>query len=144
MLALLFGGCGLVPAAPVLVYEGPALPLSEVAVLGEASSTATLNAINGKLAASYLKNRRAKGYHVKPGVYVLKLASQIRVGFTVVTTELRWEETEVALDVKPGHTYMPRAARSATGEVRIWMEDMGTDFDQECLGVLAAGTFSRC
>jgi hypothetical protein len=145
-LALLFGGCGLMPAAPVLVYDGPALPLSEVAVLGEASSTATLNAINGKLAASYLKDRRAKGYHVKPGVYVLKLASQIRVGFGSApqTTELRWEETEIALDVKPGHTYMPRAVRSATGEVRIWMEDMGTGFDQECLGVLSAGSFSRC
>ena len=60
------------------------------------------------------------------------------------TTFSRLYMSTVALDVKPGHTYMPRAARSATGEVRIWMEDMGTDFDQECLGVLAAGTFSRC
>jgi hypothetical protein len=144
---VLLGGCGLLPAKPVLVYDGPARPLDQVAVFGEASSTATLNAINGKPQVSFLKeNRRAKGYHVLPGVYVLKLASQIRAFPAVagVGPHYQWEEAEVTLEAKAGHTYMPRAVRMPTGQVRIWMEDMGTNFDQECLGVLGAGTFSRC
>lgn len=147
VLFVLLGGCGALPAKPVLVYDGPARPLEQVAVLGDASSTATLNMINGKPQVSYMKeNRRAKGYHVLPGVYVLKVASQIRVQSTVAPLgkEFRWEEAEVTLEAKAGHTYMPRAVRTPTGEVRIWMEDMGTNFDQECLGVFLAGTFSRC
>ena len=144
-LVLFLAGCGLLPAVPVLVYDGPARPLDQVAVLGEASSTATLNAINGKPQVSYLKeNRHAKGYHVLPGVYVLKLASQVRPSTSPGRTEFRWEETELSLEAKAGHTYMPRAVRMPTGEVRIWMEDMGTNFDQDCLGVLLAGTFSKC
>jgi hypothetical protein len=79
-----------------------------------------------------------------PGVYVLKVASQIRPSTSAGRTEFRWEETELTLEAKAGHTYMPRAVRMPTGEVRIWMEDMGTNFDQDCLGVLLAGTFSKC
>ena len=134
-LVLLLAGCGLLPGVPVLVYDGPARPLNEVAVLGEKSASATLNAINGRPQVSYLKeNRDPKGYHVLPGVYVLKVASQIRASRFLNQVTWAWEEAEIRLDAKAGHTYLPRAARMPHGEMRSWMHDMGTNFDQECLG----------
>lgn len=48
---------------------------------------------------------------------------------------------DIEIDTQPRHTYMPMAKPADANTEELWIQDMGADFNQECLSVGPAGKY---
>jgi hypothetical protein len=140
--APLLTSCGLLPPEPLVLYDGPARPLAEVAVVGHASGNAYIVSIDGAKPDA-LSNRVLLGIQVLPGSHTIVIGLRKYVtGLSPTQVSFATSEKPMTRELAAGHTYIPRAQLAGSQNVLFWLEDAGTGYKQDCLTNGPGGNFA--
>lgn len=147
--AFTVSGCGLAPPKPYKMYEGGALPVSEISVLAKGTGTGNeintfrVTRVDGKTPGDVhagpvnvtfftgFSSREISSFHLLPGTHVVRLGLLHTLQWN--RRDVEWQEIEFTAEA--GRTYVPRFRRGEAGEFVFWIEDKGVNYPEECLSL---------
>ena len=138
IMLLALTGCGLLPPEPQKLYQGPDLPLDQIASIafGGGGMLNVQSIDSTEIIAVGKTHKPTKGLHITPGTHTVTLSYSnlegLESGGVGTIAIFAGAKKEIVFEAKAGHSYIPRVERVG-GTVKFWIEDKGEFYSPECM-----------